>query len=126
MLYFAYPDHAAVHTPPHAAKLTQEGWKYMHTSDEVTQKLAAQLATLRQLYGVERIGIFGSVVRGEQHVDSDIDLLVEFVEPVGLFKFIELENRLSDLLHAKVDLVTPNALKPAIGERVLAEVRYVN
>jgi len=98
----------------------------MHTSDEVTQKLATQLATLRQLYGVERIGLFGSVVRGEQRADSDIDLLVEFVEPVGLFKFIELENRLSELLHAKVDLVTPNALKPAIGERILAEVRYVN
>jgi hypothetical protein len=98
----------------------------MYTSDEVTQKLAAQLATLRKSYGVERIGLFGSVVRGEQHPGSDIDLLVEFVEPVGLFKFIELENRLSELLNAKVELVTPNALKPAIGERILSEVRYVN
>jgi hypothetical protein len=98
----------------------------MHTSDEVAQKLATQLATLRKSYGVERIGLFGSVVRGEQHPGSDIDLLVEFVEPVGLFKFIELENRLSELLNAKVELVTPNALKPAIGERILSEVRYVN
>jgi hypothetical protein len=98
----------------------------MYTSDEVTQKLAAQLATLRKTYGVKRIGLFGSVVRGEQHPGSDIDLLVEFVEPVGLFKFIELENRLSELLNARVDLVTPNALKPAIGERILSEVRYVN
>lgn len=98
----------------------------MHTSDEVAQKLAAQLATLRQSYGVKRIGVFGSVVRGEQQPESDIDLLVEFVEPVDLFKFIELENQLSELLNAKVDLVTPNALKPAIGERILSEVRYVN
>jgi len=98
----------------------------MHNSDEVAQKLAAQLAILRKTYGVERIGLFGSVVRGEQHPDSDIDLLVEFVEPVGLFKFIELENRLSELLNARVDLVTPSALKPAIGKRILSEVRYVN
>jgi hypothetical protein len=98
----------------------------MHTSDEVTQKLAAQLTTLRETYGVNRIGLFGSVARGEHHAGSDIDLLVEFVEPVGLFKFIELENRLSELLNAKVDLVTPSALKPVIGERILSEVRYVN
>jgi len=98
----------------------------MHTSDGVAQKLAAQLANLRQSYGVKRIGVFGSVVRGEQQPGSDIDLLVEFVEPVDLFKFIELENQLSELLNAKVDLVTPNALKPAIGERILSEVRYVN
>lgn len=98
----------------------------MHNSDEVTHKLTQQLETLRKTYGVKRIGLFGSIVRGEQHPGSDIDVLVEFVEPVGLFKFIELENRLSELLNAKVDLVTPNALKPAIGERILSEVRYVN
>ena len=43
-----------------------------------------------------------------------------------MFKFIELENQLSALLGAKVDLVTPNALKPGIGKRILDEVRYVN
>jgi predicted nucleotidyltransferase len=60
----------------------------MHSTDEVTHKLTQQLATLRKTYGFKRIGLFGSVVRGEQRPGSDIDLLVEFVEPVGLFKFI--------------------------------------
>jgi predicted nucleotidyltransferase len=98
----------------------------MLNTNEVTEKLEKHLEILRMQYGVERIGLFGSLVRGSQHAESDIDLLVEFKQPVGLFKFIELENQLSDLLGAKVDLVTPNALKPGIGKRILDEVRYVN
>ncbi|MGK2945608.1 MAG: nucleotidyltransferase family protein [Desulfuromonadales bacterium] len=98
----------------------------MLSADDVREKIENHLENLRIQYGVERIGLFGSLVRGTQHSESDIDLLVEFKRPVGLFKFIELENWLSDLLGAKVDLVTPNALKPGIGKRILDEVRYVN
>ncbi len=98
----------------------------MLNTNEVTEKLENHLELLRTQYGVERIGLFGSLVRGSHHSESDIDLLVEFKRPVGMFKFIELENQLSALLGAKVDLVTPNALKPGIGKRILDEVRYVN
>ena len=98
----------------------------MLKANEVRKKIENHLPILRTQYGVDRIGLFGSVVRGDQNADSDIDLLVEFKRPVGLFKFMELENRLSKLLGAKVDLVTPNALKPGIGKRILDEVRYVD
>ena len=64
-------------------------------------------------------------MRREQRPDSDLDLLVAFDEPPGLLKFIELENHLTDLLGVKVDLVMQDALKPAIGKRVLAEVVQV-
>ncbi len=76
------------------------------------------------LFSVRRIGIFGSVARGEQTEASDIDILVEFSRPVGFFAFLELEEYLSLHLGAPVDLVTPDALKPAIQERVTAEVAY--
>jgi uncharacterized protein len=73
-------------------------------------------------YGVTEIGIFGSCVRGDASSDSDIDILVGFNRPVGFFKFLELEERLSEWLGAKVDLVTKAALKPHIGRRILSEV----
>jgi predicted nucleotidyltransferase len=98
----------------------------MLNSKDIKEKLQRHLGALRVQYGVGRIGLFGSFVRGEQHSGSDIDLLVEFARPVGLFKFIELENQLSELLGGKVDLVTRNALKPQIGKRILGEVKYVN
>ena len=74
---------------------------------------------------VSRIGIFGSVARGEQTEASDIDILVDFSRPIGFFTFLELEEFLSLNLSAPVDLVTSDALKPVIRERVTAEVAYV-
>ena len=76
-------------------------------------------------YGVTEIGVFGSFVRGEASKDSDIDILVAFNRPIGFFKFLELEDRLSKWLGRKVDLVTKAALKPHIGRRVLSEVAMV-
>ncbi len=61
-------------------------------------------------------------MRGEQKGSSDVDVLVEFEDPVVLFEFMKLENYLSDLLGVKVDLVSKKALKPHIGERILEEV----
>ena len=77
---------------------------------------------LKSEYDVESIGIFGSFVRGEQNSKSDLDLLVTFFRKPGLFKFISLENFLSDLLGIKVDLVMPSALKNRIGKQIHSEV----
>lgn len=85
------------------------------------QRLKGELAAR---FSVSRIGIFGSFARGEQTEASDIDILVEFSRPVGFFTFIELEEFLSAALRAPVDLVTPDALKPVIRDRVTAEVTY--
>ncbi len=76
-------------------------------------------------YKVKEIGIFGSYVRGEQQEKSDLDILVEFYETIGLFKFVALERYLSQLLGVKVDLVMKSALKPRIGRRILKEVNYI-
>lgn len=80
---------------------------------------------LEEKFGLRKIGIFGSYVRGDQVQDSDIDLLVEIERPMGFIKFIKLENHLSQILDSKVDIVTKKALKPYIGRRILQEVQYV-
>jgi len=86
------------------------------------EMLHHQLPRLAERYQVKSLGVFGSYVRQEQSIDSDLDLLVTFYEPPSLLKFIELENYLTDLLGVKVDLVMQGALKPRIGERILSDV----
>jgi len=54
-----------------------------------------------------------------------VDILVEFKKPIGLFKFLELEEYLSDLIGRKVDLVSKKALKPRIGKHILREVAFL-
>ena len=77
--------------------------------------------TIENKFKVKEMSIFGSHVRGEQKDDSDIDILVEFNEPVGFFTFLDLEEFLSEVLGAKVDLVLKKALKPGIGKNILQE-----
>ncbi len=93
---------------------------------EITNILKEHENELRRKYGIEKIGVFGSYVRSEAGVESDLDILVEFSEDadVGLLKFVEIENYLSDLLGVKVDLVEESALKPRIGKQILKEVVY--
>ena len=94
----------------------------MRNVEGVKRVFLQHKAELREKFKVKTIGVFGSYVRGEQKRNSDVDVLVEFEEPVGLFEFIKLENCLSDLLGVKVDLVSKKALKPHIGEHIMQEV----
>lgn len=91
--------------------------------ESIIQRLQNILPQLREEYDVERLGIFGSYIRNEQHADSDIDILVSFRSTPGLLKYISLEQYLSELLGVRVDLVMESALKPTIGARIRAEVR---
>ncbi len=91
---------------------------------EIQDILHEQLPFLMEAYHVKRLGIFGSVVRGEETKESDVDILVEFKDSISFFAFIRLENYLSDLLQQKVDLISSKALKPAIKNDVLKEIIY--
>lgn len=83
-------------------------------------------AELRNKYGISKMGVCGSFLRGESGVGSDVDLLVEFDEgaEIGLLRFVEIERQLSELLGRHVDLVEKEALKPFIGKQILKEVVY--
>ena len=93
--------------------------------EEIRKKISSQLPLLRQKYNVKRLGIFGSVVKDQQRKGSDVDMLVEFTSPIGLFDFIRLETFLAETLNQKVDLVSKKALKPAIKDDILKEAIYV-
>lgn len=80
---------------------------------------------LEKEYSVNNIGLFGSYVREDQTAGSDLDILVEFSQPISLLRFVSLKRRLSELLDVNVDLVMKKALKPRIGERILSEVVYI-
>ncbi len=94
----------------------------MRKIDQIIMKLKKIMPALRGQYKVKTLGVFGSYVRGEQKKSSDLDILVEFQEPVGLFKFIELEEFLEKNTGAKIDLFSKKALKPRIGKHILEEV----
>ncbi|MFH1890870.1 MAG: nucleotidyltransferase family protein [Candidatus Kuenenbacteria bacterium] len=96
-------------------------------TDELKKSLEAinnNLENLGNLYNVKKIGIFGSVAQGRQTKKSDVDILVEFSQPVSFFKFIDLEDKLSTMLKKKVDLATKKALKPIIKKQILKEIVY--
>jgi predicted nucleotidyltransferase len=99
----------------------------MKRLDEIKQKIIEMKPFLKERYKVREIGIFGSYLKGKQRKGSDLDILVEFEKDaeIGLLKFINLENFLSDVLGVKVDLVMKSALKPSIGKRILKEVIYL-
>ncbi len=97
----------------------------MKTLPEIERILRDQKPILREKFKVREIGIFGSVVRGEQKETSDLDLLVEFEEPIGLIKYVNLQNYLSDRVGSQVDLIVKSGLNPRIGKHVLKEVIYV-
>jgi predicted nucleotidyltransferase len=84
--------------------------------------LRQNLPEMTVRFQVASLYLFGSYVRGRQRKRSDLDILVEFSDPPSLFQFMALERYLGDLLGVKVDLVMKEALKPRIGEHILAEV----
>jgi uncharacterized protein len=93
----------------------------MIKKDEILATLRAALPDLKRRWPIRSLAVFGSVARDNASANSDIDVLVEFERPLGLSKFLALEDALSTLVDRRVDLVTREALKPHIGRRVLNE-----
>jgi predicted nucleotidyltransferase len=96
----------------------------MKSLEEIKTTLTKHKEKLKQNYKVKKIGIFGSYGRGEQKETSDIDVLVEFEEPVG-FAFIHLADSLEELLGVKVDLTTKDAIKPNRWKYIKDDLVYV-
>jgi len=91
----------------------------------VVGSLREQENTIKQKFGVQRIGVFGSFARGEETDKSDIDVLVDFVPGKKTFdNFMDLKYFLEELFGRKVDLVTVQALRPQIKEGILQDVIY--
>lgn len=81
-----------------------------------------KLVSFLTKHGAKKIGLFGSVARGEETPDSDIDVLVEFKGDPSLLDIVIIEQEASEILGKKIDLVTEEALSPYIKDNVLKEV----
>ncbi len=95
------------------------------TLELIKVRISENKKLLEETYKVKSIGIFGSCANGTLGKESDIDILVEFYEPPDIFKFIKLEEFLTNLLGIKVDLATKKSLKPLIKEAILNETVYI-
>jgi predicted nucleotidyltransferase len=92
------------------------------TKREAIRRLTRNRAKLAAFH-VKRLSLFGSTARDEAQERSDVDLLVEF-DPdarVGLFAFVALQRFLNDVLGARIDLATPDALRPDMRDEILSE-----
>ncbi len=96
----------------------------MLSRTDIENKLQQIKPVLTNKFHVSSIGYFGSYATEQQTDSSDLDLLVEFSQPVG-WEFFTLERFLEQSFGLRVDLVTRNALKERIKESILNQVRYI-
>jgi hypothetical protein len=95
------------------------------TREEIITVLKDRLEEIQQRFLVRSSSLFGSVVRGEAKHDSDIDVLVAFEGKPTFDAFMDLQFYLEDLLGARVDLVTENALRPQVRRAIEGELLNV-
>jgi len=92
---------------------------------EIIEAIKKSKPELVERFGVQKMGLFGSYVREQERISSDVDILVSYSRDVDLFEFIGLREYLESILKIKIDLVMESALKPSIGHRIHSEVEYV-
>jgi predicted nucleotidyltransferase len=95
------------------------------TLEEIRKVLAGHRQELKDKYKVKNIGIFGSYVRGEHRAKGDLDVLVEYDNPVSLLQIVALENHLTALLGVKVDLVPRRNIRKELKKSILKEMVLV-
>ncbi len=106
--------------PKYKPVIKFEAEKIEMERDKILTLLKSHKRQLKK-FGVHSISLFGSVARNQARKYSDIDLLVDFERPIGLFEFARLKMYLEELLGRKVDLVTPEALRKELRENILQE-----
>ncbi len=91
----------------------------------ILDRLNAEAPVLKRKYAVKSLAVFGSMARGDDHEGSDVDILVTFEGPATFDNFMGLKLDLEDLLGRKVDLGTPNTLRPEMRARVEKDLLHV-
>jgi hypothetical protein len=94
------------------------------TRRTVISRIRKHRAQLTEL-GVKSLSIFGSVARGEERPDSDVDILVEFQGRATFDRFMDTKFYLEELLGCKVDLVTPQAIKPRMKPYIMQDLVHI-
>ena len=102
--------------------MEETGEKMKQSSGKILKILEKNREILKQ-FGVQKLGLFGSAVRGEESADSDLDFLVEF-EKKSFDRYMDLKFLLEELFQRPVDLVLADNLKPRLRPYILNEVIY--
>ena len=89
------------------------------------EKIKENLPEIQQRFGVKQLALFGSIARDQAQPQSDIDILVDFIDTPSFDNFMDLKFYLEDLLAAPVDLVTSKALRPPIKQAIEQELIHV-
>lgn len=98
--------------------------EYVSIRESVLEKLEANLSEMQRRFGVDTLGIFGSVSRGEDTADSDVDVLYRFDEEHGrLSDIVGLHDYLADLFGREVDLISVEFVSPLIKDAVFADAK---
>ena len=96
----------------------------MVDKENIRKILKENKPDLVRRYHLASIGIFGSFSRDDFREGSDIDILIDYNQPIGV-EFIDLAEELEQILHCKVDLVSKNGLKPKYFEEIRKDLVYV-
>lgn len=100
----------------------------METKEKLIDILRKKYSFLASEYGIKKIGLFGSYVKGLQHEQSDIDIIAAFEKPIGL-KFIEFTKYLEQILGRKTDVLTPAGIESirinSVAEKIRESIIYV-
>jgi predicted nucleotidyltransferase len=89
------------------------------------EEINSLIVSTLESYGVKKIAVFGSYARGENLPGSDIDILVEFLNPIGLFEFVNIKQELELKLNKSVDLLTYNSIYHRLRDTILAEQKML-
>ena len=116
------PDHATSPVPGRETPAAYNRTLRAQTSDSILKALESRKEDIRR-FGVRRLGLFGSVVRGENTDLSDLDFLVEF-DKKSFDSYMNLKHLLENLFGRSVDLVLADTLKPRLRETILGETIY--
>jgi hypothetical protein len=95
--------------------------KYLCKMNLTIQEISQKTMPVLRKYGILSASVVGSVARGQQTSKSDIDILIDVIEPISLLTFARIKLELEEILHTKVDLVERSAIKPRIRKYLLED-----
>lgn len=97
----------------------------MQSTQEILDIIRQSKQHLVTTFKVQKLGVFGSVIRGEQRNGSDVDLLVDLAATADLLDLIGIGQYLEERLHTRVDVVPRTTLRREFRDQVLKEVCYL-
>ena len=117
-----YHDTKGIHILPDPGR---QKTSIMKKLSAIKKIISDHKAFLSDRYKICQIGVFGSFVRGDTHHGSDVDVLVEFSEPISLIQLISLENYLTGIVGVKVDVVPKEDIRKELRDEILGSCVYV-